>query len=210
MRLYVASSWRNPIQPEVVDALRKAGHEVYDFRNPKPGNHGFRWSDIDPEYKNWDSRSFRAALGHPIAEAGFALDWNAMQWAEGGVLVLPSGRSAHLEAGYFVGAGKPLFILLDFVLDAQGGPELMYKMATLVTPSMDELINALGAPGPSRSEWEMAKHHFDETRQAYQDLEGLPGANTTVALRTVFDPLARRFNSGERTRDLYDAMRSVE
>ena len=34
-KIYVASSWRNPYQPEVVAALKKAGHEVYDFRNPK-------------------------------------------------------------------------------------------------------------------------------------------------------------------------------
>lgn len=34
-RIYVASSWRNKYQPEVVAALRKAGHKVYDFRNPK-------------------------------------------------------------------------------------------------------------------------------------------------------------------------------
>ena len=34
MYLYIASSWRNTYYPEVVTALRKAGHEVYDFRNP--------------------------------------------------------------------------------------------------------------------------------------------------------------------------------
>ena len=33
-RIYVASSWRNKYFPEVVDALRAAGHQVYDFRNP--------------------------------------------------------------------------------------------------------------------------------------------------------------------------------
>ncbi len=29
-KIYVASSWRNPAQPEVVSALRSAGHLVYD------------------------------------------------------------------------------------------------------------------------------------------------------------------------------------
>lgn len=47
MRIYVASSWRNKIQPSVVVALREAGHEVYDFRNPREGDTGFHWSDID-------------------------------------------------------------------------------------------------------------------------------------------------------------------
>ena len=32
MHIYVASSWRNTYYPEVVQALRDAGHEVYDFR----------------------------------------------------------------------------------------------------------------------------------------------------------------------------------
>jgi hypothetical protein len=37
--------WRNPLQAGVVAVLRAAGHEVYDFKNPHAGNHGFHWSD---------------------------------------------------------------------------------------------------------------------------------------------------------------------
>lgn len=33
-KIYVASSWRNPFQQEVVNILRDLGHEVYDFKNP--------------------------------------------------------------------------------------------------------------------------------------------------------------------------------
>jgi hypothetical protein len=33
-KIYLASSWRNERQPELVRILREAGHEVYDFRNP--------------------------------------------------------------------------------------------------------------------------------------------------------------------------------
>lgn len=36
MNIYVASSWRCARQPAVVAALRAAGHEVYDFKNPAP------------------------------------------------------------------------------------------------------------------------------------------------------------------------------
>lgn len=32
MHLYIASSWRNTYYPEVVTALRAAGHEVYEFK----------------------------------------------------------------------------------------------------------------------------------------------------------------------------------
>ena len=33
-KIYVASSWRNVFQQDVVDILRDLGHEVYDFKNP--------------------------------------------------------------------------------------------------------------------------------------------------------------------------------
>jgi hypothetical protein len=40
VRVYVASSWRNGQQPAVVAALRAAGHEVYDFREPRQATTG--------------------------------------------------------------------------------------------------------------------------------------------------------------------------
>lgn len=40
MKIYLASSWRNERQPAVLAALREAGHEVYDFRNPAPRHEG--------------------------------------------------------------------------------------------------------------------------------------------------------------------------
>ena len=51
MHIYVASSWRNTYYPEVVRALRNAGHEVYDFRNPEQNPGGFHWEDVDPRWQ---------------------------------------------------------------------------------------------------------------------------------------------------------------
>ncbi len=141
-RIYVASSWRNTQQPVVVKALQDAGHDVYDFRNPAPGIKGFSWSQIDPSWKAWSPSVFREALKNPIAEAGYLLDWEAMDWADTGVLVLPCGRSAHIEAGYFVGARKRLIILL-----APGEPELMYKMSSYLCVDIEEVLDALRPPG---------------------------------------------------------------
>ena len=59
-------------------------------------------------------------------------------------------------------------------------------------------------------DWKVAKEHFDEVRGRYHDLEGSLGVNTTFALRMVFDPLAKRYNMGERTKELYDEMLAVE
>lgn len=138
MKIYVASSWRNTSQQYIVKVLREAQHEVYDFRNPRPGDGGFRWLEIDTNWKSWDPWTFRAALDNPVAEHAFANGWEAMKWADAGVLVMPCGRSAHLEAGYFVGAGKPLYILLS-----DGEPELMYKMATDLCVNAAELLDRL-------------------------------------------------------------------
>jgi hypothetical protein len=136
MKIYVASSWRNNYQPTVVEALRADGHEVYDFKNPEEGKGGFHWSDIDPDWKNWTPGQFRKHLKHPIALDGFLTDYKAMEWADVCVLVMPCGRSAHIEAGYFVGhPGKKLLILLS-----DGEPELMYGMADRICVSLDELL----------------------------------------------------------------------
>jgi hypothetical protein len=142
-RIYLASSWRNEEQPDTVAALRAAGHAVYDFRHPKPGDDGFRWSEVDPDWQRWTPTAFRDGLQHPVAVAGFANDYDAMRWADTGVLLLPSGRSAHLEAGYFVGAGKELFVLTG---PAPVEPELMYKMATGLCVTRQQLLDRLALP----------------------------------------------------------------
>lgn len=59
-------------------------------------------------------------------------------------------------------------------------------------------------------DWEQAKTHFDEVRQMYQEFEGWAGLNTTTALRIVFDPLAKRYNAGERSAELFEEMMAVE
>lgn len=138
MKIYVASSWRNDRQARVVNRLRNVGHEVYDFKNPEDGYAGFHWSEIDPAWESWDVPSFVFSLSHPLAVDGFRQDFNAMKWAEGCVMVMPCGRSAHLEAGWFVGQGKPLWILAS-----KAEPELMYKMATGIFDDMGPLLVAI-------------------------------------------------------------------
>lgn len=128
IKIYVASSWRNGIQPEVVKYLRTfQGFDVYDFKNPKEGDVGFSWSQIDPEWEGWDFEGYTQGLQHSLAEEGFASDWEAMTSSDVCVLVLPCGRSAHIEAGYFVGANKSLIIYIP--KNCMIEPELMYKMA---------------------------------------------------------------------------------
>jgi hypothetical protein len=139
LRIYVASSWRNQLQQKVVWALRSDGHEVYDFRNPAIGLGGFAWSDIDLKWQQWTTEQMAEALKHPIARQGFALDMAALALCDSCVLAMPCGRSAHLELGYAVGAGKWTAVLQE----ERAEPELMYAMCSLITTSLDELRASL-------------------------------------------------------------------
>lgn len=141
MKIYVASSWRNQQQQSVVQQLRDAGHEVYDFKNPRPGETGFAWSDIDPDWQAWTPEQFREALRHPIALNGYISDASAMAEADACVMVMPCGRSAHLEAGFFVGSPKKALIIL--LGEEPAEPELMYRMANAICLDMGEVIERL-------------------------------------------------------------------
>lgn len=132
-------------QQEVVRALReKMGdhEEVYDFREPTPGNSGFGWSQCtDSPTALTDPRRFRdEVLCHPRAEEGFQLDMSALRRSWATVLVLPCGRSAHLELGYAVGDGQFTVVLLD---DPMSEPELMYKMCERIAVSVDEVVRVI-------------------------------------------------------------------
>ena len=138
-RVYVASSWRNQYFPEVVKRLREAGHEVYDFRNPPHGGAGFHWTDIDPNAPDWTYAQYAEGLHHPLAERQFQADIDALTWADTCVLVLPSGRSAHTEAGWMAGAGKRVVAYIPEMVE----PELMYKLFDAVAGSLEELVEKL-------------------------------------------------------------------
>ena len=134
MKIYVASSWRNQFYPDVVKKLRLLGHEVYDFRNPSKGNHGFHWSEIDPNWEYWQPYEYVKNLKHPIAEKGFKIDFDAMKWAECCIMVLPCGRSANTEAGWMKGAGKQVHVFMPIAQE----PELMYKIYDSVMTEFDQ------------------------------------------------------------------------
>ncbi len=137
--IYVASSWRNSYQQRIVTRLRAEGHSVYDFRNPTKGNSGFHWSEINPLWKHWSPRQFATALATPIARDGFAMDMDALIQADVVVLLLPSGRSAHVEAAYHRGLGRPVIVHMPEPCE----PELMYKMFQVMTSDEQELVEAL-------------------------------------------------------------------
>lgn len=137
MKVYVASSFRNVRQPEIVQVLRDHNFDVYNFRDS--ANSAFHWSHIDPSWQDWTPQRCREALDHELAVKAFASDKAAMETADVCVLVQPCGRSAHLEAGWF--AAQPYKHLV--ILLADGDPETMFKLADAICVSPGELLEAL-------------------------------------------------------------------
>lgn len=142
-RIYLATSWRNELQPRVLQALRDDGHLVYDFRNPadegpeagNPRVTGFSWSNIDPDWELWTPAQQIKAYQHHLAQRGLQLDYDAMRWADAFVMLQPAGRSAALELGWAIGARK-----LTAVLLAPGQePELMIRLADHLTGDLESL-----------------------------------------------------------------------
>src|SRR5258706_9150607 len=99
MIVYLIGSLRSPRVPKVAEELRAAGYEVFDD-----------WYAAGPEADDYWQR-YEQAKGHTYAEAlaGYAanhvfnFDRTRLMRADAGVLVLPAGKSGHLELGYLVG-----------------------------------------------------------------------------------------------------------
>jgi hypothetical protein len=133
MRIYVASSWRNDYQPSVVKALREDHHEVYDFKDSE----GFHWTEVDGGWQDWpsDIPKYLSGLNHPCALRGFNRDMTALENCDVCVYVMPCGVSASFEAGWAVGAGKPVAVYVPALRE----PDLMVKMAHFITDDLSAI-----------------------------------------------------------------------
>lgn len=143
LKIYVASSWRNAIQPGIVALLRQEGHEVYDFRHPHATGPdrgrrgvGFSWSELDENWKSWTPRQFRNFLASQVADDAFNSDLDAIKWCDALIMVQPCGRSAAMELGYACGMGKPCAVRLA----EEQEPELMLAIAGALCVDDYELL----------------------------------------------------------------------
>ena len=150
MKLYIASSWRlsNELL-QLAKYLRSHGHEVDCFCDSSSGRYVFHWSEFfgpgvtEEEAEQlrfkYDAKSF---INDHRVQRAFEEDKGWLDWAEGVVLVVPSGRSAHLEAGYAVGQGKPVWV---WGLFPKGEFDVMYRFAQTLfrTEELPEMLKAI-------------------------------------------------------------------
>jgi len=136
VKIYLIGSLRNPEVPVVAAEIRKLGFDCFDD-----------WYAAGPEaddywqrYEKERGHDFATALDGHAANHVFQYDKQHLDESDIGVLVLPAGKSGHLELGYLIGRGKPCYILLA------GEPErydVMYRFATKIFTSLPSLLDQL-------------------------------------------------------------------
>lgn len=138
MKIYLASSWKNERNVKIwAYTLREKGHEVDAFCDESSGRFVFHFSEIG------DASQLNAVnfLADERSQKAFAEDKKWIDWADAVLLILPAGKSSHLEAGYAVGCGKKLIIWNDEF--PKGEFDVMYGFADLITDSIDEVLGFL-------------------------------------------------------------------
>ena len=136
-KIYLIGSLRNPKIIETALMLRAAGHEVFDD-----------WISAGPEaddywqkYEIAKGNNYKQGLAGYAAKHVYEFDKYHLDRNDIAILVLPAGKSGHLELGYMIGKGKPGYILFDEVMPDRW--DVMYRFGTGVFFSVNELIAEL-------------------------------------------------------------------
>lgn len=109
MIIYLIGSLRNPAIPGLTNKLEDAGHEVFSDWFAA----GERADDSWKEYETLRGRTYKDALKGYAARHVFSFDLHHLNRCDAAMLVMPAGKSGHLELGYATGIGKQTFVLMD-------------------------------------------------------------------------------------------------
>lgn len=134
--IYLIGSLRNPEIPNIGNYLRTCGFEVFDSWFAA----GPIADDCWQEHEKQRGLTYDQALKDYAATHVFQFDHYHLNRCDISILVMPAGKSGHLEFGYTVGLGKPAFILFDKEPDRW---DVMYQFANSVHFNKEDLAIAL-------------------------------------------------------------------
>lgn len=134
--IYLIGSLRNPRVREIAEALRWCKYDVFDDWHAAGPEADDEWQ----KYEQDRERLYHEALTGHHANTVFALDKRHLDRCQVGVLLLPAGKSGHLELGYMLGQGKRGYVLMEQEPERF---DIMYKLATAVVRDVDALVERL-------------------------------------------------------------------
>lgn len=136
--VYLIGSLRNPEIPHIGNLLETLGWEAFtDWHSA-----GERADDSWQEHETIRGRTYAEALKGYHARHVFDFDLYHLNRSSAGLLILPAGKSCHLELGYLKGQGKPVYALyLEPPKD--GRWDIMMVFCTNVFFSKEEMLQGL-------------------------------------------------------------------
>jgi hypothetical protein len=142
--IYVIGSLRLPGVRDFAEELRGRGYDVFDDWHAA----GEKADEVWQEYEQHRGRSYLEALQGYHARHAFELDQRHIIRAQIGILLLPAGKSAHLELGFMLGKGKRGYVLFDKEPERW---DIMYQFATGLFTNKEDLFAELEQSGRSRT-----------------------------------------------------------
>jgi len=137
VNVYLVGALKNEAIPYLALTLEKEGYSVFaEWHNPGP-EADMHWQ----EHEKLKGSSYKEALDGSHVENVFYYDKSYIDLADIVVLVMPAGKSGHLELGYATGIGKHTFILLD---EEPERYDIMPRFAKAVCNNVSELIEEMG------------------------------------------------------------------
>jgi hypothetical protein len=125
---YIASSSRNKEKIiELTDKIRKHNKSVYSFIETNPLN-GLISEEID--VKEWRKSELNKAI--------FEKDMEPLKESEALILLLPAGKSGHIEAGIMYGWGRKCIVIGEVE-----ETDSLYLIFSEDYPDIDNFISSL-------------------------------------------------------------------
>ncbi len=122
-KIYIMGALANPNIPFIGNKLRKLGFEVFDdWWAPGPLADSYL-----KHYAKIRKLNYKETLKTHAAKHIYEFDKEHIDQSDIAILVMNAGKSAHLEFGYFIGSGKPGYILFD---KEPARVDVMYQFAT--------------------------------------------------------------------------------
>lgn len=139
-RIYLIGSLRNPEVPIVANRIREVGHEVFDDWHAT----GPEADDFWKSYSKGKGQSYKEALNDYGAKHIFEFDKFHIDRADIGVLLMPAGKSGHLELGYMIGQGKPCYYVMEPDIERWDVMlQFCYLTGGIICDNVDELLECL-------------------------------------------------------------------
>jgi len=132
--IYLIGSLRNPQVPLLSAQLREAGHEVFDDWYAAGPEADDKWQ----AYETQRGTPYDRALKGYAAQHVYRFDYSHLARARCGVLLLPAGKSGHLELGWLLGQGKAGYVLFPGAWPERW--DVMYNFATGVFKNPNDLL----------------------------------------------------------------------